>query len=423
MGLRPGYKETDIGVIPEDWEVVEAIALNPFITSGSRGWAKYYSNRGELFLRITNLSRECIYPDISDRKLVDLPKNDTEGLRTVLADGDILISITADIGIIGYVNEAIPKPAYINQHISCLRLPVDKADGRFQSYFLASHDSQRRFAEMTDTGAKSGINLTTVGKLKLLSPPLLEQRAIAGALSDADALVASLDALISKKRDLKQATMQQLLTGKTRLPGFSGEWEVKRLGEIGEISGSGVDKKIREGQEPIRLVNYMDAYRRTWIRSSELDHFVTATPSQIRRCSVKAGDVFFTPSSETRDDIANSAVAVEDIPDAAYSYHVVRLRIVEPWDLKFRAYAFQTKSFLDQASMICDGGGTRYVISLGKFRSMVVRVPEAKEQAAIAEILSDMDAGLAILEAQRDKARALKQGMMQELLTGRIRLV
>jgi type I restriction enzyme S subunit len=142
MEVKPGYKQTEVGVIPDDWDVVEAFELDPFITSGSRGWAKYYSDRGALFMRMTNLSRESIYPDLSDQKLVELPKIETEGLRTALQDGDILISITADIGIIGYINARIPKPAYINQHIACLRLPPTKADSLFQSYYLASYEPQ-----------------------------------------------------------------------------------------------------------------------------------------------------------------------------------------------------------------------------------------------------------------------------------------
>jgi type I restriction enzyme S subunit len=102
---------------------------------------------------------------------------------------------------------------------------------------------------------------------------------------------------------------------------------------------------------------------------------VTAQPPQAKRCAVQKGDVFFTPTSETRDDIGLSAVAMEDIPDAAYSYHVARLRLREPWDLCFRTYAFKTRAFLDQAETFCDGNGTRYVISQGKFRSMIVQVP------------------------------------------------
>ena len=115
---------------------------------------------------------------------------------------------------------------------------------------------------------------------------------------------------------------------------------------------------------------------------------------------------------------------MEDIPDGVYSYHVVRLRLKTDWDLYFRAYAFNTKSFLDQASTQCEGSGTRYVITLPRFRAMAVRFPpRVEEQTAIAAILSDMDEEITALETRLAKARQLKQGLMQELLTGRIRLV
>ena len=254
-------------------------------------------------------------------------------------------------------------------------------------------------------------------------PRLTEQIGIAAVLSAVDALLDGLDMLIAKKRDLKQAAMQQLLTGKTRLPGFNEAWKVKRLGEIGEISSAGVDKKLRPDEVAVRLVNYLDVYHKDFIYSRDLNHWVTAPTHQLRRCAVKKGDVFFTPTSETRNDIGLSAVAMEDIPDAAYSYHLTRLRLHEPWDLCFRTYAFKTREFLDQAEMLCDGNGTRYVISQGKFRSISISVPPVAEQAAIAAVLYGMDAELAVLMARRDKTRALKQGMMQELLTGSTRLV
>jgi type I restriction enzyme, S subunit len=206
-----------VGVIPDDREVCEAANFYPFITSGSRGWAKFYSERGSAFVRITNLSRECIYPDLSDLKLVELPPQNSEAHRTSLCDGDLLISITADIGIIGYVTRNVPRPAYINQHIACVRFPFGAIDSRFVSYFLASHGPQRRFAEMTDVGAKLGINLTTVSRLKLVSPPEAEQRAIAEALGDMDAEIAALEAKLAKARNLKRGMMQELLTGRIRL--------------------------------------------------------------------------------------------------------------------------------------------------------------------------------------------------------------
>lgn len=113
MTVKPGYKLTEVGFIPEDWRVNNLGSLHPFITSGSRGWARYYADKGSTFVRITNLSRSSIYIDLSDLKLVNLFTEDREGLRTQLQVGDFLISITADIGIVGYVDDLVPRPAYI----------------------------------------------------------------------------------------------------------------------------------------------------------------------------------------------------------------------------------------------------------------------------------------------------------------------
>ncbi len=298
------------------------------------------------------------------------------------------------------------------------------ADAHFLKMFL-DHNIQDRIRTEVNASNTPYITMGTLTEMEVFLPSnLAEQRAIAEALSDVDALLGALDRLIAKKRDIKQAAMQQLLTGHTRLPGFSGEWEVKRLGELGKISGAGVDKKVRAQEVPVRLLNYMDVYRRNFICTQALGQTVTARTEQAARCAIEIGDVFFTPTSEVRDDIAKSAVAIENIPDAVYSYHLVRLRLDADWDLRFRSYAFKTKSFLDQATTLCEGSGTRYVITLPKFRSMAVYVPvDVAEQRAIAAVLSDMDAEIDALEQRRVKTAALKQGMMQELLTGWTRLV
>ena len=204
---------------------------------------------------------------------------------------------------------------------------------------------------------------------------------------------------------------------------FNGEWKTKRLGDLGDISGTGVDKKINVNEVLVRLVNYLDIYHKTFLYSKDLTHEVSAKPEHLRRCMVRKGDVFFTPTSEVRNDIGHSAVAMEDIPDGVYSYHVVRFRLKTDWDLCFRVYAFNTKRFLDQASAQCEGSGTRYVITLPKFRAMVVNFPTSvEEQRAIGEVLSDVDELLVGLETMISKKRAIKQATMQQLLTGKIRL-
>ena len=194
------------------------------------------------------------------------------------------------------------------------------------------------FLQFDDGVQQTHLLINVFKKCPIVVPPtVVEQSAIATSLSDVDALINSLDRLIAKKRDLKQAAMQELLTGKRRLPGFSGEWRLRTLCQIGDISGAGVDKKIHPGEILVRLVNYLDVYRRNFIYSKDLNHTVSAPAEQATRCSVKKGDIFFTPSSEVPNDIGISAVAMEDIPDAAYSYHVVRLRLAEDWDLGIRA--------------------------------------------------------------------------------------
>ena len=181
------------------------------------------------------MHRHDINLDLEDLKYVKVPENSSEGMRTELKNGDLLISITADIGIISHVNDALQKPAYINQHIALVRFNEANINSQYVAYYLASDVPQKLFRGLTDQGAKAGMGLETIRKVRFVSPPLPEQQAIAEALSDVDGWVASLDALIAKKCDLKTATMQQLLTGHTRLSGFSGDWETKKLGDIFSI--------------------------------------------------------------------------------------------------------------------------------------------------------------------------------------------
>lgn len=147
---------TEVGVMPEDWDVVPLEDLKPFVTSGSRGWARFYAEHGALFVRITNLSRVSIYLDLADSKHVQIPAGASEGVRTQLRAQDVLISITADIGIIGYVDESTPSPAYINQHVALVRFDPSKVCGKFISYFLASDNPQKLFRAATDTGQRRG---------------------------------------------------------------------------------------------------------------------------------------------------------------------------------------------------------------------------------------------------------------------------
>jgi type I restriction enzyme S subunit len=415
MEVKTGYKQTEVGVIPKDWNFGELGSLNPTVTSGSRGWAHYYSDMGSAFIRITNLSRQTIYIDLADLRLVNLPKNDTEGLRTQLHDGDVLISITADIGIVGYVDSTVPKPAYINQHIALVRFDTEKIDSRFLSYYLASESPQRAFRAGTDQGAKAGMNLTGVRNIRAAFPPLPEQRAIATALSDVDALLSKLDQLITKKRDLKQATMQQLLTGQTRLPGFSGEWDVKRLGDVAVMGSGGT---------PISSVPYFYGGEFPWVSISDMTKGGKVIVSTDRNLSAAglansaaqmfpAGTVLYAMYASLGE------CSIAGVP-VCTSQAILGIRPQERLNSEFLYYYL---SSLKTVVKSMGQQGTQANLNKGMVWAFQIRLGTLHEQTAIATVLSDMDAELSALEFRREKTQALKQGMMQELLTGRIRLV
>jgi type I restriction enzyme, S subunit len=419
MEVKPGDRKTELGVIPEDWDVVQLGELRPFVTSGSRGWALYYSDIGSLFVRITNLSRQTIYLDLANSKFVKLPPEANEGVRTQLQEHDVLISITADIGIVGYVDASVPSPAYINQHIALVRFDPKRVCGKFVSYVLSSERPQKLFRAFTDVGAKAGMSLRTVQKIQAALPRLPEQRTIADALSDVDALLGGLGRLIAKKRDLKRAAMQQLLTGQTRLPGFSGQWGVKRLGDLGPIlKGGGVtkDQAVSGSYACIRYgelyTDHNDVIRRyiSWISRD-----VAATATRLRY-----GDILFAGSGETKEEIGRCAAFVDEI-EAYAGGDIVILRPRDS-DPVFLGYLLNSASVGRQKASRGQGDAVVH-ISGSALADIQCVMPEKREQTAIAAVLSNMDVEIAALEQRRDKTRDLKQGMMQELLIGRTRLV
>jgi type I restriction enzyme S subunit len=222
------------------WEVSTIGDSNPFVTSGSRGWAPFYSKNGDLFVRITNLLRDSIYLDLTDSKYVQLPPGANEGVRTQLKEHDVLISITADIGLIGYVDECVPSPAYINQHIALVRFDEEQLCGKYVAYFLASEKTQKLFRASTDTGTKAGMSLIGIQKIEIMFPGLPEQQKIADCLSSVDELLAAQARKVDALKTYKKGLMQQLFPrdGETqpriRFPEFqnAGEWDDAPMGTL-----------------------------------------------------------------------------------------------------------------------------------------------------------------------------------------------
>lgn len=416
-------QRTELGEFPADWQVVPLDEFEPFITSGSRGWAAYYADIGSTFLRITNLSRSCIYPSLRDLRYVAVPPDSSEGVRTALRAGDVLISITADIGIVGLVTEAVELPAYINQHIALVRFDGRDVNSRYIAYFLAGAAAQRRFKSMTDAGAKAGMNLAGVRDvLAALPPSTHEQAAIAEALTDADALIDSLEQLLTKKRQTKQGAMQELLTGKRRLPGLHQSWSEVRLGDVGRTYGGLTGKgKADFGHGASKYITFMNVM--TTVRTStEMVESVEVGASESQNM-VQPGDLLFNGSSETPEEVALCSW-VEACDEGVFLNSFCfgfRPFVADRFSGLFMAYFFRGRPGRTAVSSLAQGA-TRYNIAKTALLQAPLCLPSLAEQQAIAEVLSSMDTEITALESRLTKARALKQAMAQALLTGRIRI-
>lgn len=283
-------------------------------------------------------------------------------------------------------------------------------DPWFSYYWLVNE----QLFKIADTSTIPQINNKHINPLSITLPPLPEQKKIAEILTTWDKAIEATEKLLANAEAQKRALMRQLLDEPS--------WPRTKIADLGTIRSAGVDKKEVEGEKAVRLLNYVDVLRRDRIFSDELDHWVTAPDRQVDNCDIKKGDVFFTPSSETREDIGHSAVAAEDIPDAAYSYHIVRFRPSVEMDLAFSAYAFKSRHFYRQCYSYCEGSGQRYVISQDYFRSFDIGFPPIDQQRKIGQIISNCDEIVAHHRQDIAFLRAEKRALMQQLLTGRKRV-
>ena len=385
MNVAKGYKMTEVGVIPEDWEVKRIKDIAPL----QRGFDLPISTQetGE-------------YPVVYSNGITSFHNSFT----------------TKGPGVVTGRSGTLGKVHYVESdywaHNTTLWVTNFLGNYPLYIYYLYSSLKLERF------GSGSGVptlNRNDVHDYYVAVPPLLEQQAIARVLSDTDALINALDKLIAKKRDIKKAVMQELLTGKTRLPGFSGEWEVKRLGDIAEIISGGTPKT--------NVPEY-------WNGSIKW-----CTPTDITKCSGKY--LFETERTISTKGLVNSSA--ELLPNGSLllcsraTIGEIKIAAVEiSTNQGFKSLVCKSEvsneflyyKLLTMKSVMLEKaiGSTFLELAKKEVASLEIDLPPLPEQQAIAQVLSDMDREITALEQRRDKTKALKQGMMQELLTGRIRL-
>ena len=210
------FKDSELGRIPKSWAVVSIGDACTFVTSGSRGWSQYYSTNGAIFVRIGNLTRDNINFKFDDIVRVS-PPDGGEGTRTNVVCGDVLISITADLGVIAVANEKLGN-AYVNQHVCLARFDDEPSlNPRWVGHYLSGHQGQDQFVKKNDSGAKAGLNLPTIRSIKFPVPPMNEQTKIVRIIDQFDDGLFKIRRKLNQTQSLKKSLMQDLLTGKVRV--------------------------------------------------------------------------------------------------------------------------------------------------------------------------------------------------------------
>ena len=394
--VPPGCRRTDVRVIPTGWREVTIGHLCNVVRGASPRpinspvWFHAQSNIG--WLRISDITASGKYLYATTQNLSPAGIANSRFVKS----GNLVMSICATVG----------RPVITRRdvciHDGFVVLENLRTNKEYFYYVLSSIEAD--WSKHGQTGSQMNLNTGLIKSTLVAFPPLPEQRAIAEALSDVDRLLGALAALIAKKRAIKQAAMQQLLTGKTRLPGFSGEWKVKLLGELekkGEIKlfrGKVISQKDIErnpGPNPI--------YSSSVHNNGLFGHYGSYMfEEELITWSVDGGGHFFY-RAQHRFSVTNVCgyirVLSTDLVCRFLAYALQELHRDKVFDYTLKAHPSVIRG--------------QYLIPL----------PRTEEQTAIATVLSDMDAEITALEHRRDKTKQIKQGMMQQLLTGRVRLV
>jgi type I restriction enzyme S subunit len=415
MDVMPGYKRSEVGVIPKEWGVLPLEAIANKIMVGIASAATHaYREKGIPMFRNQNI--KAGYLDDGDLLFV-APEYEVTYKNKRLRTGDLLTMRTGYPGVTAVVPAQYDSAQSFTTLIT--RPNQSHVDSAYLCHYLNSEGGQRFFTQSEIGGAQKNVNAGTLRGMPIPLPSVPEQRAIAAVLSDVDALLDGLDRLIAKKRDLKQAAMQQLLTGRTRLPGFHGEWEVKRLGDC---LLSPPDYGINAAAVPysdrlptyIRITDISDDGRfrpdpRVSVESAFADQYALNTGDVVfARTGASVGKTYRYRFEDGPLVFAGFLIRVRPDPDALMSAYLAAYTTTGPY-----------WNWVRLMSMRSGQPG----INGNEYAMLPIHLPPPDEQAAVAAVLSDMDAELSALEGRRDKIRLLKQAMMQELLTGKTRLV
>lgn len=411
MAVKRGYKQSEVGFIPDDW-YSEALGNHATFKTGPFGSLLHRSDYVDSGIPIVN-PMQIIDGTLVPTQSMTISEAAAKRLSMFrLSSGDVVIGRRGDMGRCAYVRpENDGWLCGTGSMIICCRSSLNS---RYLQRVLSSPQIIAAIERASVGTTMINLNNSTLRKLQIPLPPTLhEQEAIAGALSDADAWIESLEQLIAKKRQIKQGSMQELLTGKRRLPGFSGTWETKRLGELGSFYSGGT---------PNTSIPEYYGGDIAWITSSDCNagcvrsvagRLTSAGVANSATKWVVPGTVLMALYGATAGVVAISKI------DATINQAVLAMKL----DSQDSSFMFQKLSMMKDWIIQTYTQGGQPNLSGAIVKSIDLELPAYDEQVAIATVLSNMDTEIESLESKLAKAREVKQGMMQELLTGKIRLV
>ncbi|NQT45878.1 MAG: restriction endonuclease subunit S [Candidatus Omnitrophica bacterium] len=421
--IEKGYKQTELGVIPEDWDVKKLGEIGFF--SKGQGIRKDQSQSGELpcirygelYTRHSNYIKQ--YYSFISKEIAATAKK--------LAVGDILFAGS------GETKEEIGKCAAFIDNIEAYAggdvviFSPYSTDSLILGYLLNAPIAVKQKASKGQGDAVVHISASNLKEVKIPLPSLVkEQTAIATVLFDTDALIERLDKLIFKKKTIKQGAMQQLLTGKKRLPGFSGKWEVKRLGEIGNcirgVSYNGKrDLSSYDTDTTVRLLRSNNVQDGS-IDLSELQFVNYSRVKPIQE--LQENDIVICMANGSKQLVGKSGI-FNILGNYKYTFGAFmgcfRTSSIHAVS-RFISFTFQTHQYRSYIDVLLSGSSINN-LKPSDIESIEIPYPTKEEQAAISTVLSDVDAEIKRLEQEKDKYIMIKQGIMQELLTGKMRLI
>ena len=416
MNIPQGYKQTELGIIPDDWQL-QSVGKHCSVKARI-GWqglrSDEYLTSGEYGL-ITSTDIVDGMVDWGTCCFVSKARY-SQDPNIIVQENDTLISKDGTIGKVGIVQN-IPFPSTLNSGIFVVRPKLDNVYKKYLAFAFKSIYFQDFINRLTAGSTIVHLYQKDIVKFVFPVPPIAEQRAIAEALSDVDGLIAALDKKIAKKRLLKQGAMQQLLTGKKRLPGFTDEWVKLRFKNIYKFASEGgtpdTKNELFYANGNIPFVKIEDTEQK----------YIYGGKSFITHEGVNHSSAWLIPTNSIifTNGATIGNVAINKIP-VTTKQGILGIILKSGIDVEFVYYLLSSSTFQDEVNMRLSKG-TFATIILKHLDEIPISIPVSfKEQQAIAKILSDMDKEIADLEAQRDKYRLLKSGMMQKLLTGQIRL-